>query len=155
MLLSPPPHLCMRKACLNYETTKCRFYAKRDNLCFVRTSSIVRLANIYTAIHCSAHILAVLLQQNGKYVLSGISVDHPECPPSPDTTRIKVQPLSIAACNAKCRTSQVYSGSGWVMEPYHGSETQTLVTYIAHVREVTHICCAACFQFVYSFHRWI
>eukprot|EP00731_Ephydatia_muelleri_P028256 Em0019g1129a len=79
--------------CLNYETTKCRFYAKRDNLCFVRTSSI-----------------------NGKYVLSGISVDHPECPPSPDTTRIKV-----------------YSGSGWVMEPYHGSETQTLVTYIAHV----------------------
>lgn len=78
---------------LNYETTKCMVYAKRDNLCFLRSISV-----------------------NGKYVLTAISVDHPECPSPPDTTRIKV-----------------YSGSGWVLEPYHGSKTQTLATYVAHV----------------------
>lgn len=53
---------------------------------------------------------------NGKYVQAAVSVSHPECPPPLNTTRIKV-----------------YSGSGWVMEPYCGSETQTLVTYLAHV----------------------
>eukprot|EP00731_Ephydatia_muelleri_P028248 Em0019g1121a len=76
-----------------HETTKCMVHAKRDNLYFVRC--------IYT---------------NGKYVQAAISVDHSDCPPPPNTTRIKV-----------------FSGSGWVMEPYRGSETQTLVTYLAHV----------------------
>eukprot|EP00731_Ephydatia_muelleri_P028233 Em0019g1106a len=53
---------------------------------------------------------------DGKYVQSAISVEHPDCPTLPAIKRIRV-----------------YSGSGWVMEPYLGSDKKTLVTYLAHL----------------------
>ncbi|CAI8034064.1 hypothetical protein GBAR_LOCUS19214 [Geodia barretti] len=50
-----------------------------------------------------------------KYVMTVLSVDHPECPPLDGVPR-----------------AQLLEGSGWHLERHMGSNSRTLVTYIVH-----------------------
>lgn len=54
--------------------------------------------------------------ENGKYILTVTSVDHPHCPPVPGFIR-----------------GLLFPGSGWVLEPFRGDKSKTLISHLAHI----------------------
>lgn len=54
--------------------------------------------------------------KEGKYIQTCVSVDHPHCPPVRGVTRGIIHP-----------------GTGFVLEPYKGNKSKTLVSYLVHL----------------------
>ena len=101
--------------------------------------------------------------QDGKYVQTAMSVEHPILPPQPGIVRAQVSvqevltssflppslPPSTSSNNHPGKRvredrvlysffnnyflSQLHPGSGWVLEPYEGNPSKTLISYLAHV----------------------
>ena len=84
------------------EAKQCLLKAVRDFLFYVRYAHFVS-QSIEPRVECMSHVM-----QDGKYIQTAMSVEHPLCPPIPGVIRAQVRGTISNYCNCPC-----HSDEGW------------------------------------------